>query len=61
MPPKTGVEYPDYLTLRLDPEMRKKLEELAKTEERSIGAITRIILREGLKAREAKKPKKKAT
>jgi predicted transcriptional regulator len=59
MPPKAGVEYPAYLTLRLDAETRKKLEELAKEEKRSVGAMTRIIIEEGLKVLKEKKPKKK--
>jgi len=61
MPPKAGIEYPAYLTLRLDAETRKKLEELAKGEKRSVGAMTRIIIDEGLKGLEEKKGKKKRT
>ncbi len=59
MAPKIGVKYSDYVALRLEPEMRKKLLELAEAEERSIGAMARIILREGFAAREAKGPRKK--
>jgi hypothetical protein len=54
MPPKKGVDLPALLTLRLDARMRKKLEEMAKAEERSIGAMARIVLREGLATRETK-------
>ncbi len=57
--PKASVEYPDYLTFRLDPGMRKKLAELAKAEERPVGAMVRIIIREGIAAREKKAAKKK--
>ena len=59
MAPKIGVKYTDYVALRLEPEMRKRLQDLAEAEERSIGAIARIILREGLEAREAKGSRKK--
>ena len=58
MAPKKELRYPDYIALRLEPELRKKLEELAKAEDRSIGYIVRIILREGLAAREKKGRKK---
>ncbi len=59
MVPKRGSDFPEYLTLRLDPRTRKKLEELAKEERRSLGAMTRIVIDEGLAAREGKKTKKK--
>jgi len=59
MAPKIGVKYTDYVALRLEPEMRKKLLELAEGEERSIGAMARIILREGFAARDAKGSRKK--
>ncbi len=58
MVPKVGSDFPEYLTLRLDPKTRKTLEEMAKTEKRSLGAMTRIIIDEGLESR-AKKEKKK--
>jgi hypothetical protein len=60
MSPKRGMDLPELLTLRLPEEMRKKLEEWAKEEERSVGAMARIILREGIEAREGKKRKKKS-
>jgi hypothetical protein len=55
MPPK--VKYPEYIALRLETEMKAKLEEIADAEERTIGAVIRIILREGLASREKKKGK----
>ena len=58
--PKVSVEYPDYLTFRLAPGMRKRLEEMAKAEDRPVGAMVRIILREGLASREKKGKKKTA-
>jgi len=59
MSPKAVSEYPDYMALRLDPGMRKRIEELAKAEERPPSAMARIILREGLDARDAKLKKSK--
>ena len=59
MAPKIGVKYTDYVALRLEPAMRKRLQELAEGDERSIGAMARIILREGLEARNAKGSRKK--
>jgi hypothetical protein len=58
MPPK--VKYPEYVALRLETGMKKKLQEMADAEERTIGAVIRIVLREGLEAREGKKGKKKS-
>jgi hypothetical protein len=60
MAPKIGVKYTDYIALRLEPAMRKRLHELAEGEERSIGAMARIILREGLEARRSKGSRRKA-
>lgn len=58
MPAK--VKYPEYIALRLETEMKKKLQEMADAEERTIGGMIRIVLREGLAALE-KKGKKKST
>jgi predicted transcriptional regulator len=58
MCPKRGIDLPELLTMRLDERTRKRLEELAQREERSIGAMARIILREGLDARERKGKRK---
>ena len=52
MPPKT--KYPEYAALRLETDMKAKLEKIANEEERTVGAVIRIVLREGLAAREAK-------
>jgi hypothetical protein len=54
MAPKVGSKYPEYVALRLDEAMKKKLQKMADVEERSIGAMIRIILREGLETRERK-------
>ena len=59
MGPKRGIDLPNLLTMRLDEKTRKRLEELAAQEERSMGAMARIILREGLEAREKGNFKKK--
>lgn len=47
------------MALRLEPGIRKRVEELAKAEERPPSAMARILLREGLAAREKKAAKKK--
>jgi len=59
MPPKRGVDLPELLTLRLDQDMRKRLEEMAKGEERPIGAMARILLREAITERSNKERKGK--
>ena len=56
--PKKETEFPETVALRLDSETRKKLEAMARVELRSIGAMGRIVLMEGIAAREGKKPKK---
>jgi predicted transcriptional regulator len=58
MPAK--VKYPEYIAIRLETEMKKKLQEMADAEERTIGSMIRIVLREGLEARESKKWRKKS-
>jgi len=58
MPPKKGIDLPDLLTMRLDQDMRKRLEEMAKEEERTLGQMARILLREAIAAREKKGRKK---
>jgi hypothetical protein len=52
MPPKG--KYPEYVALRLETDMKAKLDKIANEEERTVGAVIRMILREGLAAREAK-------
>jgi|RifCSP16_2_1023846.scaffolds.fasta_scaffold584753_2 hypothetical protein len=59
--PKKEIEFPEIVALRLDAETRKKLEAMAKAELRSIGAMGRIVLMEGIAARAAKKGRKKVT
>ncbi len=61
MVPKRGSDFPEYLTLRLDPKTRKALEEMAKEEDRPVSAMARIVLKEGVEARGRKKAKKKPT
>ena len=55
--PKKETEFPEIVALRLDAETRKKLEAMAKAELRSIGAMGRIVLMEGIAAREGKRKK----
>lgn len=59
MSPKVGSDYPDYMALRLEPGMRKRIEELAKAEERPPSAMARILLREAVETRAKKIAKKK--
>jgi predicted transcriptional regulator len=47
------------MALRLDAGMRKRIEELAKAEERPPSSMARILLREALEAREGKGKRKK--
>jgi predicted transcriptional regulator len=49
-----GRKYPSPLSIRLDDDLRSALEEVAEREERPIGMMARILLREAMKAREAK-------
>lgn len=58
--PKKEPEFPEALGLRVDTETRKKLEAMAKAEMRPVAAMGRIILMEGIAAREKKGAKKKA-
>jgi hypothetical protein len=52
--PKKEIEFPHALGLRLDAETWKKLEAMAKAELRPVAALGRIILMEGIAAREKK-------
>lgn len=49
------MKYPSPLSIRLDDELRRLLEKIAEEEERPVGMMARILLREAMKAREAKK------
>ncbi len=57
--PKKEVEYTHALGLRLDAETWAKLEAMAKAEIRPVAAMGRIVLMEGIAAREGRKTKKK--
>ena len=59
--PKKETEFPEALGLRVDTETRKKLEAMARDELRPVAAMGRIVLMEGIAAREGKKSKKKST
>jgi hypothetical protein len=54
-----GTKFQRALSLRLEGEMWDVLERMAVEEERPIGMMARIVLREGLEAREAKGLRKK--
>ena len=53
-----GTKFQRALSLRLEGEMWDVLERMAVEEERPIGMMARIILREGLEARKAKGSRK---
>jgi len=55
MGPKTGKEYPLYMTVRIDQETREILEAMAKAEDRPVSSMARIILKEGVNARRKKR------
>ncbi len=56
--PKLEKKYPGYISLRIEEELQRKMEELAAAEDRSVGYIARALIREGLAAREKKGKKK---
>lgn len=45
------MKYSSPLSLRLDEDLRKQVEEMAEEEERPVGMMARILLREALEAR----------
>ncbi len=59
MTPKKSVDLPKLLTVRLDDEIRGRLEEMAMDEERNLGQMARILLREAIRARDAARVKGK--
>jgi hypothetical protein len=56
---KKSSEFPEYLALRLDPDTRNRIVAIARAEERSPGALARILLKEALEHRNKKPSKKK--
>ena len=46
-------------TLRLEPELRESLEKWAEEEDRSVGSLIRLILRDAITARETKSAAKR--
>ena len=59
MPRGPKPKYSDHLALRLEPELRKWLEEMAAKEQRTASQMARILFQEARGAREPKKGKKK--
>jgi hypothetical protein len=57
--PKKETEFPEVLGLRVNTETLKKLGAMAKAELRPVASMARIVLMEGLAAREKKTAKKK--
>jgi hypothetical protein len=62
MPKKGQVKYSDLISIRLEPELREILERWAEEEDRSVGSLIRIILREAVRESmgPGEKPKKKS-
>ena len=54
-----GRKYPSPLSIRLGDDLRANLEELAEKEERPVGMMARILLREAMEAREERTSGKK--
>ena len=59
MKPGPKPKHTDYVTLRIEPELRKLVEAVAMQEERTVSQMMRILIRESLKTREKKATKKK--
>ena len=51
MPRKPGKKLGEFLTLRLEGELKAGLEAIAQDEERTVGQMIRVLLREGLERR----------
>jgi len=51
MAKQTDKKLADFLTLRLDPDLKSALERAAQEEERSIGQLVRLFIRESLSRR----------
>jgi predicted DNA-binding protein len=58
MCPGPQKKYSSLLAVRLEPEMRKLLENLAEREERTASQMARILLRNAIKEWEKKKPRR---
>ena len=59
--PGPKKQYEGYLSLRLKPDLRRQIEEMAVDEKRTSSQLARILLEEAIAAREPKKGKKKHT
>lgn len=54
-----GIQFHVTVAMRLEKELADALEKVAKEEERPMGSMARILVREAIEAREAKKKGKK--
>jgi predicted transcriptional regulator len=61
MCPKHRIDFPEMITIRLDAAMRKRLEEMAREEERNLGQMARLLIREAMACRDTGRRKKKPT
>ena len=55
MKPGPKPKQTDHVTLRIEPDLRKLVEIIAAKEERTMSQMARILIREAVEAREAKK------
>jgi len=54
MKQKGKIRYPNLIAIRLEPELRDALERWSDEEDRPLGSLVRVILRQAIEAREAK-------
>jgi predicted transcriptional regulator len=47
-----GEKFPEYITVRLDPDVKKFLEGIAHDEERPLSQVARMLIREAVAARQ---------
>ena len=58
---KGTIRYPKIVSIRLEPDLLEELEAWADDEDRPMGSLVRVIIRDALDAKRAKKGKKKPT
>ncbi len=58
MKQKGKIRYPDLVSIRLEPELREELEKWSDEEDRPLGSLVRVILREAIEVRKAKGSRK---
>ena len=56
---KGTIRYPKLVSIRIEPELLEELEKWADEEDRPVGSLVRVILRQAIEARGPKKGRKK--